>query len=103
VKRLEQILSRLVNKVFENDFVSLVKIQRYSNSIFLENKKLGMFLKTRRNSEHISDFFFKNDIASLVKIQIDFFEEIKNQKIIVKRLEQIMRRLMKEFFKKDIV
>jgi hypothetical protein len=98
VKRLEQILSRLVNKVFENDFVSLVKIQRYSNSIFLENKKLGMFLKTRRNSEHISDFFFKNDIVSLVKIQIDFFEEIKNQKIIVKRLEQIMRRLMKEFF-----
>jgi hypothetical protein len=47
--------------------------------------------------------FFKNDIVSLVKIQIDFFEEIKNQKIIVKRLEQIMRRLMKEFFKKDIV
>jgi hypothetical protein len=29
-------LSRLVNKCFENDIVSLVKIQIYSNSIFLE-------------------------------------------------------------------
>jgi hypothetical protein len=33
VKRLE-ILSRLEKKVFKNDFVSLVKIQIYSNSIF---------------------------------------------------------------------
>jgi hypothetical protein len=35
VNRLEQILSRLVKKVFENDIVSLVKIQIYSNSNFL--------------------------------------------------------------------
>jgi hypothetical protein len=36
VKRLEQILSRLVKKFFKNDIVSLVKIQIYSNSIFEE-------------------------------------------------------------------
>jgi hypothetical protein len=35
VKRLQQILSRLVKKVFKNDIVSLVKIQIYSNSNFL--------------------------------------------------------------------
>jgi hypothetical protein len=35
VKRLEQILSKLVKKVFGNDFVSSVKIQIYSNSDFL--------------------------------------------------------------------
>jgi hypothetical protein len=34
VKKLEQILSRLVKKVFKNIIVSLVKIQIYSNSIF---------------------------------------------------------------------
>jgi hypothetical protein len=34
VKRLEQILSRLVKKCFKNDIVSLVKIQIYSNSNF---------------------------------------------------------------------
>jgi hypothetical protein len=31
VKRLEQIQSRLVKKIFENNIVSLVKIQIYSN------------------------------------------------------------------------
>jgi hypothetical protein len=35
VKRLEQILSRIVMKVFENGIVSLVKIQIYSNLNFL--------------------------------------------------------------------
>jgi hypothetical protein len=35
VKRLEQILSRLVKKVFENNIVSLVKIQIYLNLNFL--------------------------------------------------------------------
>jgi hypothetical protein len=34
IKRIEHILSRLVIKVFQNDNVSLVKIQIYSNSIF---------------------------------------------------------------------
>jgi hypothetical protein len=35
VKRLEHILSRIVMKVFKNGIVSLVKIQIYSNLIFL--------------------------------------------------------------------
>jgi hypothetical protein len=35
IKRLEQILSRLVKKGFKNDIVSLVKVQIYSNSNFL--------------------------------------------------------------------
>jgi hypothetical protein len=38
VKRLEQILSKLVKNFFENNIVSLVKIQIYSNSIFEEIK-----------------------------------------------------------------
>jgi hypothetical protein len=40
VKRLEQILSRLVKKLFENNIVSLIKIQIYLNLIFLGNKKI---------------------------------------------------------------
>jgi hypothetical protein len=47
VIRLEQILSRLVKKVLENDNVSLVKIQIYSNSIFLKNKKIMIFFVKR--------------------------------------------------------
>jgi hypothetical protein len=35
VKRTEQIMSRLMKKVFENNIVSLVKIKIYLNSKFL--------------------------------------------------------------------
>jgi hypothetical protein len=49
-----------VKKVFENDIVSLVKIQIYLNSIFLENKKWKILeKKTRTNSEQIREEFFK--------------------------------------------
>jgi hypothetical protein len=50
-----------VNNFFENGIVSLVKIQIYSNSIFLGNKKSRKFCKkTRTNSEQIGeDFFFQ--------------------------------------------
>jgi hypothetical protein len=42
---LEQILSRLVKTFFENDIASLVKIQIYSNSIFMEIKNQENFVK----------------------------------------------------------
>jgi hypothetical protein len=72
VKRLEQIMRRLVKKVFENNIVSLVKIQIYSNSIFLASKKIReKFVK--RLDQILSRLVkkgFKNDIVLLVKIQI---------------------------------
>jgi hypothetical protein len=44
---------------FENDIVSLVKIQIYSNLIFEEIKKSRKFCKkTRTNSEHIGEKIF---------------------------------------------
>jgi hypothetical protein len=49
-----------MKKVFKNDIVSLVKIQIYSNLIFLKKiKKSKKCKKTRTNSDQISDFFFK--------------------------------------------
>jgi hypothetical protein len=51
--------------------------------------------------------YFENNIVSLVKIQIDsnsiFCGNKKNQEIFVKRLERILSRLLKKFFKNDIV
>jgi hypothetical protein len=59
-----------VKKVFENDIVSLVKIQIYSNLIFWETKNQENVKKTRTNFDQISEDFFENNIVSLVKIQI---------------------------------
>jgi hypothetical protein len=66
-----------MKKVFKNDIVSLVKIQIYSNLIFLKkNKKCK---KTRTNSDQISeDFFLKNALFHWLKfksIQIQFFRK----------------------------
>jgi hypothetical protein len=47
--------------------------------------------------------YFENDIVSLVKIQIRFFCGNKNQENFVKRLEQILSRLVRNFFDNDIV
>jgi hypothetical protein len=49
-------MSRLVKKYFENDIVSLVKIQI---RFFCGNKKSGKFCKKNRtNSEQIGEEFF---------------------------------------------
>jgi hypothetical protein len=45
LKRLEQILIRLVKKFFKNDIISMVKIQIYLNSIFWEIKKSEKIVK----------------------------------------------------------
>jgi hypothetical protein len=50
--------------------------------------------------------FLKNVIVSSVKIQIylnSLFWEIKNQENFVKRLEQVLSRLVQIFFKNNIV
>jgi hypothetical protein len=50
-----------VNKYFENNIVSLVKIQIDSNSIFCGNKKKSKNIckKTRTNSEQIVKEIFQ--------------------------------------------
>jgi hypothetical protein len=66
-------MSRLVKKVFENNIVSLVKIQIYSNSNFVrKQKKSGIFF-VKRLEQILSKLVkkvFKNDFVWLVKIQI---------------------------------
>jgi hypothetical protein len=60
-----------VNKFFKTGIVSLVKIQIYSNLIFLRNKKSGKIVKRLEQIlSRLVNNFFKNDIVSLVKIQI---------------------------------
>jgi hypothetical protein len=60
-----------VKTFFENDIASLVKIQIYSNSIFMEIKNQENFVKRLEQIlSRLVIFFFKNDIVSLVKIQI---------------------------------
>jgi hypothetical protein len=59
VKRLEQIMSRLVKKVFKNDIILLVKIQIYSNIFFRKIKNQKNCKKTRTNSEQISEEIFQ--------------------------------------------
>jgi hypothetical protein len=62
-------MSRLVKKIFENDIVSLVKIQIYSNSNFVRIKKIRKkFVK--RLEQILVKKVFKKDFVSLVKIQI---------------------------------
>jgi hypothetical protein len=66
LKRLEQILSRLVKIFFENNIVSLVKIQ-----IQFFGKNHELFVK--RIEQILSILVkkcFKNNIVLLVKIQI---------------------------------
>jgi hypothetical protein len=49
-----------MKNVFENGIVSLVKIQMYSNLIFLGNKKYGEICKKiRTNSAQIGDEIFQ--------------------------------------------
>jgi hypothetical protein len=62
-----------VKKIFKNGIVSLIKIQIYSNSIFLENKKNHEKI-VKRLEQILSGLVkksFKKDIISLVKIQIN--------------------------------
>jgi hypothetical protein len=62
-----------VNKVFQNNIVSLVKIQIYSNLDFLRKYKKNQeknYKKTRTNSEQIGEEIFENNIVALFKIQI---------------------------------
>jgi hypothetical protein len=60
-----------VKKFFKNDIVSLVKIQIYSNLIFLENKKIRKIVKRLEQIlSRLVKNFFENDNVSLVKIQI---------------------------------